>query len=630
MGKVRKILLCAAIIGVLSVFTGCSVENLGEAMREIIKEETAYGSESGAFEEAQIPDADFLHSENGNDGPDGAAEEVPEGNAQTPGTENAAQPADDEKDTRGASSAEEPSAESGQPDAGDPTGNAPGTADGVLKEEDSLESGAPSDAPAGTSSGPDAEGPADEAGGNSGTSAGTDGAPEADRGDPAGSGAKPDKNAKPGENAKPDENEKPGGSAKPDEITKPNGNAKPDASGEKPGEQSDTSGGTEEKAGGAGSDEPKDTAGTPSQEDELFAEPEERPSNGLFGDFDLMEEVQAQSDRTESGTALKGKVVCLILPGEDELSETEAEVFRNRLESAGGTVELFFHGGDAELEAEAFESAVRMRADLIICDNVDQKTTRACVQSAKDAGVVTFLLNKGIDVTGIAKAQFLTEQYSLMDALADAVGELLFPAEDGAEAEEPSGAAATAQPAERAAVDCLLLGGAVSDGRAADLTDAFLRRFRRTDGLNSVLTCAPQSYEEADTRKGIDRLLTEAAASGRYGNGSGAKAPGGLVLVCYNEAQTLTALEYLSEKNRTDVKVACICGDGASLAEKIKSGEVLAATAKPAERLADEAADLAFRYLRLGTVDGIERRYVNAEILRADDAELLSADSAQE
>ena len=105
-----------------------------------------------------------------------------------------------------------------------------------------------------------------------------------------------------------------------------------------------------------------------------------------------------------------GGMLYLILPSNEGPSLTEKSII-TAASGASGIVVLNY-AGDPFAEANAFEKAIREKASLIVCDNIDETQTIRGVKRAKEAGIPVILMGRGIDIVGMASSQILTESYS--------------------------------------------------------------------------------------------------------------------------------------------------------------------------------------------------------------------------
>lgn len=294
----------------------------------------------------------------------------------------------------------------------------------------------------------------------------------------------------------------------------------------------------------------------------------------------------ASSVQTESngGTSVldpsESGVIYLIVPSETGTSAAEKEAVDETAAGAGFDLVVKAHGNDPETQTAAFDEAIRCHASAIICDNADEEETLASVQAAKAAGIPTFLIDRGIKVTGVAAAQILTDRFSSVALLAQ-----IFAGEREGE------------------TSYIELGEADGDSAAADAMAAFDDAISSFKKMKLAAKETQSVYDAQDAREKIAGLLKENPSAG--------------ALVCYNERQAMAGIEVLSEQDRPDIDLLCIYGDGDDMEGLVTSGQVRATIVKPAEFLAKTAAEEAILYLRNGTTGENERQYVNATILTA-------------
>jgi erythritol transport system substrate-binding protein len=281
-----------------------------------------------------------------------------------------------------------------------------------------------------------------------------------------------------------------------------------------------------------------------------------------------------------NNTSNEPAVIFAILPSEAGSSATEAAIIRAGVSGAGYTVTVRTHGNSMENQTAAFNEAIASDAAAIICDNVEGDGTASSIQAAKDAGIPTFLIDRGIEMTGVAEAQILTDRFSSVPVLAQVFAKN-----------------------RNHKTEYIELAGSSGDSRAADAMNAFNDAISSFSTISRAESAAEDSYSHDSAKAKAAELLR--------------KNPGADVLVCYNEMETKAGLEAIQEAGRSGMQVYCICGDGDEIENLISGGEVAASIVKPAETLASTAAKEAVEYLSTGSFGSNERQYISADILTA-------------
>ena len=94
----------------------------------------------------------------------------------------------------------------------------------------------------------------------------------------------------------------------------------------------------------------------------------------------------------------KSNTIYVILPDIEEGTSAEmAAEIKKDAEGLGYQVELCEHDGEIEEQTAFFNQAIEKNALGIICDNAGASVTSESVSMAKNAGIPTILINKGID-----------------------------------------------------------------------------------------------------------------------------------------------------------------------------------------------------------------------------------------
>ena len=271
------------------------------------------------------------------------------------------------------------------------------------------------------------------------------------------------------------------------------------------------------------------------------------------------------------------QVIYLILATEEGASAVEKDILSSNLSEAGYDVILRCHNYDEEAQNGAFDEAIAVGAGAIVCDNMPGDETQEAVQRAADAGVAVCLLHEGIDRSGVAMAQILTDKASCVGNLADTVMNEL---QD---------------------VRFISLSGAKTDSRAVDAMTLLTDAMKKKKAL-CYAAVTPDTYDE--TKETVLELLSSYPETN--------------LLLCYNVEQTKAALEAMEGLGLKGVKVVCLNGDRDEIEALVRGGQVEAAVAKPAEELAQTAADMIVRYFKNGTSSINERQYIKGKILTAE------------
>ena len=111
--------------------------------------------------------------------------------------------------------------------------------------------------------------------------------------------------------------------------------------------------------------------------------------------------------------------IYLIIPSETGLSAQMEDIILKGARRAGYDVIVKTHDGVAEKQSKAFGEAVSNKACAVICDNIAGDGIKSDAQTAKDAGIPVFLVNRGVPDEGVCVGQVRTDRNSAMTTLAE-------------------------------------------------------------------------------------------------------------------------------------------------------------------------------------------------------------------
>ncbi|MEW9307008.1 MULTISPECIES: D-ribose ABC transporter substrate-binding protein [Labrys] len=112
------------------------------------------------------------------------------------------------------------------------------------------------------------------------------------------------------------------------------------------------------------------------------------------------------------GTALAADLIAIITPSHDNpFFKAEAQGAEVKAKALGYDTLVLVHDDDANKQSQLIDTAIARGAKAIILDNAGAAATVAAVQKAKDAGVPSFLIDREINVAGIAVAQIVSNNY---------------------------------------------------------------------------------------------------------------------------------------------------------------------------------------------------------------------------
>lgn len=268
--------------------------------------------------------------------------------------------------------------------------------------------------------------------------------------------------------------------------------------------------------------------------------------------------------------------IYLILPTEVGLSAQEEAAVMNGAKAAGYQVKVSVSEGDTAKQTLAFDTAINEHAALIICDNLDNDMTAASVQKAKEAGIPTVLMNRGISAAGSAAAQILTDRKPCFPKLAE-----LFADQMGKTGSY--------------AYICT-----TANAGMAEEVRLFSEAMKSYESMTDAGSVDADEYNKEAVKETIRQLLTEK--------------PEISALVCGNGVQARAAVEVVEEQT-AELTIICLDGNDDEISTLILSGKIHASVVKPSDDLGATAIDNAVTYLKNGSTGTNEIMYYTGVIL---------------
>jgi len=115
------------------------------------------------------------------------------------------------------------------------------------------------------------------------------------------------------------------------------------------------------------------------------------------------------SGKTEEAAS---NLMVIITPDKDNTFFTaEADAAKAMAESLGYETLLAVHGDDPNVESDIIDTAISRNAAAIIIDIANADASPNNLQRATDAGIPVFCMDREINVTGIAKAQLISDNF---------------------------------------------------------------------------------------------------------------------------------------------------------------------------------------------------------------------------
>lgn len=278
-------------------------------------------------------------------------------------------------------------------------------------------------------------------------------------------------------------------------------------------------------------------------------------------------------------------LIAIITPSHDNpFFKAEAVGAEKRAQELGYETVVMVHDDDPNKQSELYNTAVARGAKAIILDNAGADATVAAVQSAKDAGVPSFLIDREIKESGIAVSQIVSNNYQGAQLGAEEFVRLM--GEKGQYAE--------------------LL------GREAD-TNAGIRSSGYHDIIDQYpdLEMVAQQTANWSQTEAYERMETILQA---HPDISG--------VISGNDTMAMGAWAALEAAGRTDVIVVGFDGSN-DVRDSIKAGGIKATVLQPAYRQAQLAVEQADEYLRTGSTGLDEKQLMDCVLINAENADKL-------
>lgn len=280
---------------------------------------------------------------------------------------------------------------------------------------------------------------------------------------------------------------------------------------------------------------------------------------------------------TGSGSTGGKKLIAIITPSHDNpFFKAEAEAAAQKARELGYEVTLNAHSDDAHKQDQLIDVAIANGAAAIVLDNAGADVSVAAVRKARAAGVPSFLIDREINVTGVAAAQIVSNNYQGASLGAEEFVRLL---------------------GERGNYIELL--GRESDTNAAIRTRGY---HDVLDKYNSLKMVGQQSanWSEIEAFQKMETLI--------QGN---RKIDG---VIAGNDTMAVGAAAALKSAGLTKVIVVGFDGSPDALGS-IRAGGMKATVLQPAAAIAHMAVEQAHRYLTTGSTGVPEKQAIDCELV---------------
>jgi erythritol transport system substrate-binding protein len=274
--------------------------------------------------------------------------------------------------------------------------------------------------------------------------------------------------------------------------------------------------------------------------------------------------------------------IAVITPSHDNpFFKAEAEAASARARELGYEPVVSVHDDDANKQDQLIDVAIARTVAAIVLDNAGADASVAAVRKAKDAGIPVFLIDREINVTGVAAAQIVSNNYQGASLAAEEFVRLL--GEKGRYVE---------------------LVGRESDTNAAV----------RSRGFHDVLDRYPDLQLAArqsanwDQREAFQKMETLIQGNRDIAG-----------VIAGNDTMALGAVAALQGAGLGHVVVVGFDGSPDAIAS-IARGELKATVLQPAALIARLAVDQAHAFLTRGATGQPEKQSIDCELITRDNA----------
>jgi erythritol transport system substrate-binding protein len=278
-----------------------------------------------------------------------------------------------------------------------------------------------------------------------------------------------------------------------------------------------------------------------------------------------------------------GGLICVIVPPvENPFFGAMQQIAADKAEELGYSTDRLVHNDDANEQLQLFENCVAQGAVAIILDNAGADATVAAVQSAADAGVPSFLVDREITQEGVAVAQIVSNNYQGATILAEEFATLM--GEEGTYIE--------------------------LTGRDTD-TNAQVRSQGYHDVLDGIEGMEMVAQQTANWSQDEGFQVAEALLQ-QYPDVKG--------IIAGNDTMALGAQAAVMAAGKPEIIVVGFDGSDDAIIS-INAGELKATSLQPVAEMAIQAAEQADAYIQAGgTTDLPEKQSIDMVLITPDNA----------
>lgn len=292
-------------------------------------------------------------------------------------------------------------------------------------------------------------------------------------------------------------------------------------------------------------------------------------------------------------TAFAGKgLMVIITPSHDNpFFKSEAVGAEKKAKELGYETLVLVHDDDANKQSELFDTAIARGAKAIVVDNAGADATVAPMKRAKKAGIPSFLIDREVNVTGLAIAQIVSNNYQGAKLGGEEFVKLM--GEKG---------------------NFVELVGKESDTNAGI----------RSQGYHDVIDQYPDLKMVA--RQSANWSQTEAYEKMESIIQANPDIKG---VICGNDTMAMGAMAALKAAGKGNVIVVGFDGSN-DVRDSIIAGEIKATVLQPAYRIAQMAVEQADKYVTTGTTGLPEKQLMDCVLINGANAKKLETFALQD
>ena len=284
----------------------------------------------------------------------------------------------------------------------------------------------------------------------------------------------------------------------------------------------------------------------------------------------------------EGDAAGPGRIAVITPSHDNPFFKAEADAAAARAHELGYEVLVSVHDDDANKQDQLIDVAIARKVRAIVLDNAGADASVAAIRKAKAAGIPTILIDREINVTGVAAAQIVSNNYQGATLGAEEFVRLL--GEKGSYIE---------------------LVGRESDTNAAVRSRGYRDVLDRYPDMKMV---ARQSANW-DQREAFQKTETLIQANRDIAG-----------IIAGNDTMALGAMAALKGAGLGHVVVVGFDGSPDAIAS-IKAGEMKATVLQPAAYMARLAVDQAHALITTGSTGQPEKQAIDCELVTRDNAD---------